>query len=209
MAAEAMEARVGRIPPAPVAVSLPLFDQAGFDADGNRIFLADWTPAARWVLDDHRTRAGDALLPGTGYLELIAQAMAAQGEPAAFEIRDLTFLTPLRTPDGTATQVRLTLPRSDAGYAFRIESAPEGGTWNLHAEGEVLLLRSRAAPPRGPRSRPRKRRIWPSGRAGAPCGRWRWARARGWPNWTCRPKGPRGCSCIRACWTWPPAGRWG
>ena len=51
------------------------------------------------MLDEHRTRAGDALLPGTGYLELAAEALRAQGETAAFEIRDLYFLRPLAVGD--------------------------------------------------------------------------------------------------------------
>ena len=138
MAAEAMQARVAE-PPAPVPVDLPLLDAAGFDAEGNRRFLAEWIPSERWVLDDHRTRAGDALLPGTGYLELAAEALAGQGEDQPFEITDLWFLRPLNTPDGAATQIRLTLPRSDRGYAMTVE-AGTGRGWNVTAEAAISLL---------------------------------------------------------------------
>ncbi len=139
MAAEAMRAREAE-PPAPVAIDLPLLDQAGFDGDGNRRFLAHWTPQDRWVLDQHRTKAGDALLPGTGYLELVAEALKGQGEDRPFEIRDLWFLSPLRTEDGHTTRIRLTLPRSDQGYGLRVESAPEGAGWALNAEADIRLL---------------------------------------------------------------------
>ena len=139
MAAEAMQARVSE-PPAPVPVDLPLLDAAGFDRDGNRRFTAAWTPADRWVLDDHRTGAGDALLPGTGYLELAAEALQGQGERGPFEIRDLWFLRPLRTPDGTETAMRLTLPRSEQGYGFTVEARTGNGAWEINAEAEISLL---------------------------------------------------------------------
>ena len=48
-----------------------------------------------------------ALLPGTGYLELAAQALEAQGEPLNFEIKNLTFFRPLNTGDGVETSMRL------------------------------------------------------------------------------------------------------
>ena len=139
MAAEAMQAREAE-PPAPMPVTLPLLDAAGFDADGNRRFEAAWRPESRWVLDQHRTKAGDALLPGTGYLELVAEALDGQGEDRPFEIRDLWFLRPLRTEDRQTTRIRLTLPRSDQGYGFRVESAPEGAGWDVNAEADIRLL---------------------------------------------------------------------
>ncbi len=144
MAAEAMEARTGRVPPPMEPVTQPLLDQAGFDADGNRVFSAVWRTKDRWVLDDHRTRAGDALLPGTGYLELVAEALAAQGEVGPYEIRDLTFLRPLSVPDVTDVAVRMTLPRSEAGYGITVVS---GAGFDLNAEGEVALLPLPIPPP--------------------------------------------------------------
>ncbi|MCC5972564.1 MAG: SDR family NAD(P)-dependent oxidoreductase [Rubellimicrobium sp.] len=147
MAAEAMEARTGRTPPPSEPVDQPLIDAAGFDGEGNRLLTATWTPATRWMLDEHRTLRGDALLPGTGYLELVAEALAVQGEDGPFEIADLNFLRPLRTPDGEDTQVRITLPRSETGYGFRVESATQGTGFDLNAEGEVRLLPLSPPPP--------------------------------------------------------------
>ncbi|MCU0901596.1 MAG: type I polyketide synthase, partial [Cypionkella sp.] len=94
MAAEALAERTGR-PLAPrVPMHAPMLDEAGFDARGNRMFWATYG-LDRWVLDGHRTKDGTALIPGTGYLELMAEAWRAQGESDAFEIRDLTFFRAL------------------------------------------------------------------------------------------------------------------
>ena len=138
MAAEAMEARAGvAVEPAPVAP--PLLDGATVDEAGNRRFVSTWRPGALWVLDEHRTKAGDALLPGTGFLELAAEALEAQGEPLQFEIRNLTFFRPLATLDGADTAMRLTLPRTKAGYDFVVESAAADAGFEVNAEASLSL----------------------------------------------------------------------
>lgn len=94
MAAEAVTGRK----PAPVApAGVPMLDHATHDAQGNRLFTARWH-ISRWWLDGHRTAAGDALIPGTGYLDMAAQALKAQGETGAWELRDLYFFRPSRWP---------------------------------------------------------------------------------------------------------------
>ncbi len=125
------------------ACDQPMLDQAGFDAAGNRLFETRLSTQTHWMLDDHRTREGAALLPGTGYLELAAEALAAQGEPSAFEIRDLVFLRPLSVPDEAARDIRVTLNRSQAGYDFAVYSqcrikGRDG--FQLNAEAGVSLL---------------------------------------------------------------------
>ncbi|MDG1117336.1 MAG: beta-ketoacyl synthase N-terminal-like domain-containing protein [Flavimaricola sp.] len=140
MAADAMEARTGAsAPPPAVPAGVPLLEVATFDAEGNRQFTADYT-AKHWIFDEHRTKAGDALMPGTGMLELAAQALAAQGEHGPYELRDLYFLRPLRVADRGASQLRMTLPRSDEGYDLVVEAGPEGAGLERTAEGRISLL---------------------------------------------------------------------
>ncbi|TXH93885.1 MAG: SDR family NAD(P)-dependent oxidoreductase [Pseudorhodobacter sp.] len=142
MAAEALADRAGN-PPAPmVPVRAPMLDEAGFDARGNRVFAARYG-LDRWVLDGHRTRDGQALIPGTGYLEIAAEAMRAQGEVGAFELRDLYFFRPLAVDAGEVRAVRAKLVRSDEGYAFelRSEAVLRGRKgWQLHAQARVLPI---------------------------------------------------------------------
>ncbi|SEO57318.1 Acyl transferase domain-containing protein [Salinihabitans flavidus] len=142
MAAEAVAGRLGQTPPAPsVPINAPLLDASGFDEGGNRVFTAT-LDRGRWVIDQHRTRDGAAILPGTGYLELIAEALRAQGEAESFEIRDLLFLRPLPVEDDSKAEIRLRLRRSDEGYEVELHSRVHSGGregWQLHAEGRVIL----------------------------------------------------------------------
>lgn len=142
MAAEAVATRAGGGPRAlPVPIDAPLLQTAGFDEEGHRIYEADLTTGA-WVLGEHRTRAGDALLPGTGYLELAAEALRAEGEAGTFTIRDLYFLRPLDVADGAEKHLRLRLTRSDEGYELDVLSRAEVGGrkgWARHAQAILDL----------------------------------------------------------------------
>lgn len=147
MAADAMQARTGSSDPQPVEpVHSPMLDEATFDARGSRLFSASYTARDRWFLNDHRTRAGDALLPGTGYLELAAEALQAQGEDTRFEIRDLYFLRPLAVADQGTQDIRVKLPRSDTGYDFWVESGQDG-TFEQNAQASLSLLPLRTPEP--------------------------------------------------------------
>ncbi|TYO88771.1 type I polyketide synthase [Oceanicella actignis] len=145
MAAEAMAAReAGDAAPREPVAGAPLLDVAAHDESGARLFEAEWRPEDRWALDEHRTAAGDALLPGTGYLELAAEALAAHGQGGPFVLRDLWFLRPLHAPDGAAPggglKVRVRLRRTDEGYAFDVLGAcsVEGRpAFQLHAQGRI------------------------------------------------------------------------
>ncbi|MBZ0129757.1 MAG: SDR family NAD(P)-dependent oxidoreductase [Rhodobacteraceae bacterium] len=144
MAAEAMAARTGAVAPGVFEpTSQPLLDRAGFDRNGHRLFTTDLNAAELWLLDEHRTTSGEAILPGTGYLELAAEALAAQGETAPFEIRDLLFLRPLHVGDGESREMRLRLKRSDAGYdvEWLSETSSAGRkAYQLHAQAVLAPL---------------------------------------------------------------------
>lgn len=123
MAAKAMASRLGEAPPPPRhPAGSPLLDEATFDPAGHRLFTATWRTEDRWILDGHRTAAGQALLPGTGYLELAAEALRGNGETGPFAIQDLYFFRPLEVHDMQAREIRIKLARSDEGYALEVRS---------------------------------------------------------------------------------------
>ncbi|PIE14235.1 MAG: polyketide synthase [Rhodobacterales bacterium] len=142
MAADAVAARDSvPEPDAPTPVAQPLLHHASFDAAGNRVFMADLT-TDHWILDDHRTKSGTAILPGTGYIELAAQALSANGETAPFEIEDLLFLRPLVVQEGAATSIRVRLAQSDEGYEFQVQSrcqvdGKQG--YQTHAQAAIIM----------------------------------------------------------------------
>jgi len=116
-----------------------MLDETTFDKAGTRVFRANYRVQDRWFLDDHRTKAGDALVPGTGYLELAAEALRGMNEDAAFEIRDLYFLRPLAVGDNNAVDVRVNLPRSETGYDMTVESGMDG-VFEQNAQASLRLL---------------------------------------------------------------------
>ncbi len=105
-------------------INASLIDVATFDVNGNRLFKSELS-TERWILGEHRTKQNHALMPGTGYLELAAEALVAQGETGAFELRDLYFLRALDVADGERREMRVTLSRTDTGYDFKVQSARE------------------------------------------------------------------------------------
>jgi thioesterase domain-containing protein/acyl carrier protein len=87
-------------------------------------------------------------VPGTGYLELAAEALRAQGETGPFEIRDLFFLRSLKVDAGKPRDVRVRLSRSEEGYGFAVSGAcvAEGrDAFELNAQASLALLPQAAA----------------------------------------------------------------
>ncbi|MCB2015999.1 MAG: KR domain-containing protein, partial [Hydrogenophaga sp.] len=142
MAAKAIASRLGESAPAPRRpAGTPLLDEATYDANGHRLFTANWHTSDRWVLDSHRTAAGQALLPGTGYLELAAEALQANGETGPFAIRELYFFRPLEVNDGQSRNVRVKLARSDEGYAMEVRSdVPFEGRKGFQLNAQATLV---------------------------------------------------------------------
>lgn len=130
------------------SVDAAILARATFDARGNRLFKADLS-TKHWALNEHRTKQNHALFPGTGYLELAAEALAAQGEGTAFELRDLYFLRALDVADTASRDLRVTLARTETGYDFKVQSSRdvEGRKgFETNATGEIVLMDMRQPP---------------------------------------------------------------
>ncbi len=131
-------------------VDHPFLDAKLDDRSSHVTLSARFTPSARWVLDEHRTRQGHALLPGSGYFELIAAALRECGEKSAFEVRDLYFFRPMYVADAETKELRVRMRESDEGYAFDLQTKVELDSgragYQTHAQARVLL-HALAAPP--------------------------------------------------------------
>ncbi|MDK3019170.1 type I polyketide synthase [Pseudodonghicola flavimaris] len=150
MAADAMAARdgAGKLSER-VDCDQPLLRETGFDAAGNRLFVSTYDAQDDWVFDQHRTAAGDALLPGTGYIELAAEAMAAHGVAVPYEIRDLYFLRPLRVGNDQPRRAVLRLEADEASLNLTVHAAlgaEEAAGYELNAQAQIVTRGDLAVP---------------------------------------------------------------
>jgi len=123
------------------ALDAALLKSAGADDAGGTRLTAPLA-ATDWILDQHRTKDGQAILPGTGYLELLAEAAAAQGMQA-FELSDLYFLRAMPVGAGQPREMRVGLRPEGDGYAaeMRSDCTVQGkAAWQLHAQATLTAL---------------------------------------------------------------------
>ena len=75
-------------------VDHPLLQRRSTAPDGATVFRATLDSRTQWVLDEHRVRGAEPVLPGTGFVEMARAALFAAGfapDGAAVELSDLSF----------------------------------------------------------------------------------------------------------------------
>jgi thioesterase domain-containing protein/NAD(P)-dependent dehydrogenase (short-subunit alcohol dehydrogenase family)/acyl carrier protein len=129
-----------------VSANYPLFDKRITRSSGGKdtlLFTAYLSSQSHWVLDEHRTLSGQALLPGTAYIELARAALHESSEKGSFELKELIFLKALYVPDNETITARVKLQQTTEGYQFSIQSETLDTKgykgWQTHAEARVLL----------------------------------------------------------------------
>lgn len=94
----------------------PDLERLASDSDGTQVYTTLFSRARQWLVSEHVVRDGDALIPGTGYLELARASLDAAPEARTSELRDVTFMRPFvvgRTEPNTL-RLKLTPPADDA-----------------------------------------------------------------------------------------------
>ena len=130
----------------------PLLGAATPLADSERFLLTGRLSVSEpgW-LGDHAV-FGTVLVPGTGLLELGFAAARAVG---ATTVSQLTLVAPLVLPEEGAVRVQVQVDAPEAGEEgrrglsiySRLEDAPEGSAWTLHAQGMLSGAEATAALP--------------------------------------------------------------
>jgi NAD(P)-dependent dehydrogenase (short-subunit alcohol dehydrogenase family) len=148
MAAKAMASRLGEAAPPPATRPAPAAGRGHLRRAGHRLFTAVWRPTERWILDGHRTKAGQALLPGTGYLELAAEACGATARPARSPSRTCISSARWRSTTSQPREVRVKLARSDEGYSLEVRSdVLFEGRKGFQLNAQATWCRERCRPP--------------------------------------------------------------
>jgi len=102
------------------------------------------TTDEHWVVNDHRLGTGEALLSGTGYIELIRAGLAEIGVSESWELRNLVFQNPLFVPDGQPREFIIRLQGGQGRWDIKImatdlnSSDTAGSTWQVCASARVV-----------------------------------------------------------------------
>ncbi|MFI5727006.1 SDR family NAD(P)-dependent oxidoreductase [Streptomyces cyaneofuscatus] len=116
----------------------PLLDQIVLRSHGQTVFTTEFSLDRHWVLAEHRM-LGEAIVPGTTYLEMAQAAAAAHLGQAVAELSDVDFLVPLLVTQSGPRTVHTTVRDVGDGRAeFAVASHdPDRDVWTLHAQGRV------------------------------------------------------------------------
>jgi len=116
----------------------PLLDRMLVRSMDEAIFATDLALDRQWVLSEHKMM-GEAIVPGTTYLEMASAAASVYfGQPAT-GVHDVEFLVPLLVKEGEARLAHIRVTEVDpVTLEFRVVSQDRtGSAWTLHARGRV------------------------------------------------------------------------
>ncbi|MEV6584069.1 SDR family NAD(P)-dependent oxidoreductase, partial [Streptomyces sp. NPDC051582] len=116
----------------------PLLDQVLLRSAGQSVFLTEFSLERHWVLSEHKL-LGEAIVPGTTYLEMARAAASEHFARPVTELRDVTFLVPLLVQDGLPRTAHTTVREIDNLRAeFTVASHdPASDHWTTHVQGTV------------------------------------------------------------------------
>ncbi len=137
-----MVARLAAGPGGPTAAGHPWLGRCVRAAAGEELFAVDLATTTHWVLDEHRIRGGHALMPGTGYLEIVRAALASRPEPRPLEIRDVAFVSPFVVDDGVPRELRVHLDRGTGQVviAGRATGEQDEAFWQEHVTASARYV---------------------------------------------------------------------
>src|SRR5260370_11272747 len=94
----------------------PLLDERLLATPREVVYSSRFSQQQQWLLSEHRLKAGKALVPGTGYLEMAAAAYARGSTPGPIQLQDVFFLAPLSLEVSESRDVRVQLTREKEGW---------------------------------------------------------------------------------------------
>jgi acyl transferase domain-containing protein/NADPH:quinone reductase-like Zn-dependent oxidoreductase/thioesterase domain-containing protein/acyl carrier protein len=102
---------------------------------GEMTFANSFSRAGQWVIGEHVIKGGDALMPGTGFLELARAALAERAERRPIAIANVFFELPFVVRSDEIKELETTLRPDGSQYELTIQS-PSG----VHVSGSVQFV---------------------------------------------------------------------
>ncbi|GAA2962013.1 type I polyketide synthase [Actinokineospora diospyrosa] len=115
------------------AADHPMLAAAAPQPDGSYLFTGRLSPSTHAWLTEHQI-GGQALVPGTAFVELALHAGEQVGLPV---LDDLTIAAPLPLTGATRVQVSLAPAAEDGTRSIEIHSSVDGMDWTRHAQGRL------------------------------------------------------------------------
>lgn len=109
--------------------------------------LARLASDSSWLLDDHRSTTGTAVMPGSGFVDFVYKTVNREIGWSAIDISELMFTTPLVAQDGEPVQMEMQLigeMSRDQPVPFRLVSRISGELVE-HASGYFSRLEEQSA----------------------------------------------------------------
>jgi len=123
----------------------PTLGRRLFQSSGESVYSFRISCEKNWWLDEHRLKSGQALVPGTGYLQLVAAALVRDQFELGVTFKEVFFLAPLAVDPDETKEVRVRLRRQRSGFRFSILA--KGPEWTEYASG--LVEKNQQNPPAG------------------------------------------------------------
>jgi acyl transferase domain-containing protein len=124
-----------------VAGSHPMLGRRLVQTTTETVYSASLSCEKDWLLSEHRFKNGAALIPGTGYLQLAAAALAQDKFEPGVDFEDVFFLAPLTVAPDETKEVRVRLHRQRSGFRFSILAKDK--EWTEYASGQIARNQKR------------------------------------------------------------------
>lgn len=97
----------------------PLIERVERENAEEAVYAGTLSLDRHWILQGHRFRGGDALLPGTGHLEVVVAAARKRLGSYPLVLQDVAFLAPFRVAAGTPRPFRAELAAGPRAGQYR------------------------------------------------------------------------------------------
>jgi acyl transferase domain-containing protein/thioesterase domain-containing protein/acyl carrier protein len=106
--------------PSSIPVDHPLLERIDLDTESRTVYSGSLSIERQWLLNEHRFRHGDSLLPGTAHLEMAVTALWKKIGKQPIVLEDVFFLAPLKVSSDQACVVEAILEKNEIGYQFSV-----------------------------------------------------------------------------------------
>lgn len=117
----------------------PLLGTITKDGPNDFEFINTLNAKDYWILNEHQTKEGEYIIPGTGYLELALSSLKNGETKSSFEIKDTFFFKPIILKKDEEKEIKVRLSKEDTGYDFVIMSKTHSShdEWDENVRGSI------------------------------------------------------------------------